>query len=98
MEADEPIEIYTANNPTIAELIRNALLEEGIACELSGEMQGGFAGVFDEIQVLTRAADADRALAIIKELERQHAEAADTADEDEGPEGPEAAEGAGEAP
>ncbi len=85
MDADEPIEIYSVNNPTIAEMIRNALREEGIACELSGETQGGFSGVLDEIQILTKAADADRALAIIKELEAQHA-AATEEEEGEGPE------------
>jgi hypothetical protein len=85
MEADEPIQIYSVNNPMIAELIRNALLEEGIACELSGEAQGGFAGVLNEIQILTKAADADRALAIIKEMEHHRSEA-EEGEEIEGPE------------
>jgi hypothetical protein len=86
MDGTEPIEIYTVNNPMIAEMIRNALQEEGIACELSGEAQGGFAGVLDEIQIMTKAADAERALAIIKELESQHSESEDEDADDEGPE------------
>jgi hypothetical protein len=84
MDADEPIEIYTVNNPVIAELIRNALRDEGIACELSGESQGGFAGVLEEIQVLTKAADAERALAIIHAIEKEQRESTESDESDEG--------------
>lgn len=90
MDADEPVQVYTVNNPLVAELIRNALQAEGIECELSGESQGGFAGVLDEIQIMTRAADAERARAIIEELDHQHAES--SGEEEEGPEGPEGPE------
>ncbi len=75
MDSQEPIVIYTVTDPTQAELIRNALHEEGIVCEISGESQGGFSGVF-EIQILTKALDADRARAIIEALEEHHGQAA----------------------
>jgi hypothetical protein len=80
MESQEPIEVYTVTDPTKAELIRNALQQEGIVCEISGEGQAGFSGVF-EIQILTRAIDADRARRIINELEQHHGRAA-TGEED----------------
>jgi hypothetical protein len=80
MESQEPIEVYTVTDPTKAEMIRNALHQEGIVCEISGESQGGFSGVF-EIQILTRAIDADRARAIIDELEEHHSSEA-TEEED----------------
>jgi hypothetical protein len=77
MEPQEPVTVFTTNDPTVAELIRNALHEEGIAAEVSGERQGGFAGVFPEIEVLVKAGDADRALHIVEELEeRRRSEAA----------------------
>jgi Putative prokaryotic signal transducing protein len=71
MESQEPIEVYTVTDPTVAEIIRNALHQEGIVCEISGESQGGFSGVF-AIQILTRAIDADRARKIIAEMEHHH--------------------------
>jgi hypothetical protein len=75
MESQEPIVVYTVTDPNVAELIRNALHEEGIVCEISGESQAGLAGVL-EIDILTRAIDADRARKIIEELEAHHGEAA----------------------
>jgi hypothetical protein len=75
MESQEPVEVYTVNEPTKAELIRNALHEEGIVCEISGESQAGFSGVF-AIQILTRAIDADRARRIIEEMEQHSADEA----------------------
>jgi Putative prokaryotic signal transducing protein len=81
MESEEPIAIYTLTDPTVAEMIRNALHEEGIVCEISGESQGGFSGVL-EIQILTKTADAERARQIIAEMEQHHAESkADDEDE-----------------
>jgi hypothetical protein len=84
IDADEPVQVYTVNNPMVAEMIKNALEAEGIETELSGESQGGFAGVLNEIQILTKASDADAARAIIEQL-GHHTESADE-DEDEGPE------------
>ena len=85
MEPQEPVTVFTTNDPTIADLVRNALHEEGITTEVSGERQGGFAGVFPEVEVLVRAGDADRALEIVEELEerrRREAEAGETDEEE----------------
>lgn len=61
---DELVTVYTVNDPLEAEVIKNALHEEGIACEINDEHQAGFTGMF-EIGVLVRARDADRAHRII---------------------------------
>ena len=68
MDANELVTIYTVYEPTHAELIRTELQGEGIACEVGGENQAGFAGVLS-IEVLVRAKDADRARAFIEEHE-----------------------------
>ena len=73
MDSQDPVPVYYVNDPTKAELIRNTLHAEGIKCEIAGEQQGGFAGVL-EIQILVPAADADRALAIIREHESRMAQ------------------------
>jgi hypothetical protein len=80
MESEEPIPVYTVTDPTVAEIIRNALHEEGIVCEISGESQGGFSGIL-EIQILTKAIDADRARHIIEGLEEHQREEAEKEDE-----------------
>ena len=70
MDANELIRVYTVNEPTHAELIRAELQSEGIACEVSGENQAGFAGVLT-IEILVRAKDHDRAHAFIEEHEHR---------------------------
>ncbi len=65
MEANDLISIYMVNDPNKAEIIKNALQSEGIQCQLGGEHQAGFTGMF-EIDVLVRAVDADRAREIIE--------------------------------
>lgn len=70
MDANELVKVYTVNEPTHAELIRAELEGEGIACEVSGENQGGFAGVLS-IDIYVRARDADRAHAFIEEHEHR---------------------------
>jgi hypothetical protein len=67
-DPDELVTVYTAREPTLAELIRNELEAEGIPCEVSGENQGGLAGVL-KVDVLVRARDADRALTFLQEHE-----------------------------
>ena len=59
--------VYTAG-ADLAELIRNELEAEGIPCEVSGENQGGLAGVL-KIDILVRAADASRARICVQEHE-----------------------------
>jgi hypothetical protein len=67
-DPDELVTVYTAREPTLAELIRTELEAEGIPCEVSGENQAGLAGVL-KIDVLVRAADANRARTFIEEHE-----------------------------
>ena len=76
MEAQEPVTVYTVNNPAEAEMVRNALLAEGIASEISGEDQAGLVGVL-RIDILVKAIDLDRARAVIDGLR------ADRLEEDE---------------
>lgn len=67
-EADEPVTVYTLNDPYEAEVVRTELCGEGIRCELDGEHQAGFSGVL-KIGVLVRARDADRARKVIRRHE-----------------------------
>jgi hypothetical protein len=67
-DPDELVTVYTAREPTLAELIRNELQAEGIPCEVSGENQAGLAGVL-KIDLLVRARDAERARTFIEEHE-----------------------------
>lgn len=66
MDAQDLVTVYTVTNPIQAEIIKNALQSEGIACELDGENQAGLSDIL-EIGILVRADDADRALDIIRE-------------------------------
>jgi hypothetical protein len=50
-----------------AELIRNALQERGIRCELGGEHQAGFTGALD-VEVIVREQDSQAAAEIIATL------------------------------
>jgi hypothetical protein len=75
MEADEPVTVYTVNNPYEAEVIKMALHSEGISCELDGEGQAGLSDIL-EIGILVPARDADRAQNIIEQNEAKHQDAA----------------------
>jgi hypothetical protein len=75
MEADEPLTVYTVNNPYEAEVIKMALHGEGIACELDGEGQAGLSDIL-EIGILVPARDADRAQKLIEQNEAKHQDAA----------------------
>ena len=77
MEADEPVTVYTVNNPYEAEVIKTALQGEGIACQLDGEGQAGLSDIL-AIGVLVRARDADRARKIIRHNEAKQQDAAPT--------------------
>ncbi|HLW67517.1 MAG TPA: DUF2007 domain-containing protein [Gemmataceae bacterium] len=71
MSNDELVTIETVSNPVEAEIIRNALNAEGIACEIGNENQAAFPGLGAlEIEIMTRAEDADRARKILQEQER----------------------------
>jgi hypothetical protein len=71
MQYDDLVSVYTVKNPTEAEVIRVALEGQGIACHLAGEGQAGLTGIID-IDVMVRAADEDRARAILESYERKH--------------------------
>jgi hypothetical protein len=78
----EPVPVYTVKNANQAEIIKNFLKGEGIACSIEGEGQIGLAGILD-MAILVPAEDADRARKLIMEHERGAA-ADDDADEDVG--------------
>jgi len=75
MESDEPVTVYTVNNPYEAEVIKMALQGEGISCQLDGEGQAGLSDIL-EIGILVPAKDADRAQNIIEQNEAKHHDAA----------------------
>jgi len=71
--SDDLMSVYSAKNPSEAEILRGALHFEGIKCEISGENQAGLAGIDSlEIQLLVRAEDFDRAHAFLEQHQRSH--------------------------
>jgi hypothetical protein len=66
MEFRDPFVVYTTNDPTTANLIRNLLQENGIKCLLDGADQplgGGF--IANTISVVVEAGHADEARKLI---------------------------------
>jgi hypothetical protein len=62
MEPDEPVEVYSSVDANDAEILRIALHGEGIKCEITGELQGGFTGIgMTPVRLFVRAEDFDRA-------------------------------------
>ena len=70
LSPNEPVTIYTLNDPYEAEIIKNALRSEGIRCELHGEGQAGLAEIFP-IVVVVRVRDADEARKIVQKHEER---------------------------
>jgi hypothetical protein len=68
----ELVRVYTVQEPTLAELLRQELAAEGIRCEISGENQAGLTGLL-KIELHVQAADADRARALLAEFEQRQA-------------------------
>ena len=66
-DPDKLVSVYRSSNPALAEILRNALIAEGIPCEITGELQGGLTGVLNEVRLLVRAGDEDRAKKFIEE-------------------------------
>ena len=66
----ELVRVYTVQEPTLAELLRQELAAEGIRCEISGENQAGLAGLL-EIELFVQAVDADRARELLTLFERR---------------------------
>ena len=69
MEGNDLVSIATVTSPTEAEIIRGALQAAGIACEIGGEGQAGFSGIWS-IDILTREADARNARKHLKLLKK----------------------------
>jgi hypothetical protein len=63
------VAVYTVKTAQQAELVKNFLCGEGIACRIDGEGQVGLAGILD-IALLVHAEDADRARKLI--LRHEH--------------------------
>lgn len=71
----ELVTIYTVQEPTLAELLKQELAAAGIRCEISGENQAGLTGLL-RIDLLVQAMDADRARQLLSAFEqRQQSEA-----------------------
>jgi hypothetical protein len=71
MKSDDLVSVYSVANPMEAEIIRAELNAEGIACQIDNENQAALTGITAmEIQILTRAEDADRARKLLLSHER----------------------------
>ena len=70
MDKNELLSVYSTDDPTDAEILRNALHTEGIKCEIDGENQAGLTGLgVMEIKLLVRAEDFDRAKSYVEKHE-----------------------------
>jgi Putative prokaryotic signal transducing protein len=84
MDPLEFVTVYEASNSVEAEIVRNALLDEGVKCFMAGENQAagsGLAGIPVTIQVA--AVDADRAREFIRAHEERREHMNDTDDMDD---------------
>ncbi len=61
------VTVYTVGDAVKAELIRNALQEHGIRCELGGEHQAGFTGTF-AVDVIVLEKDREQAAKLIEDM------------------------------
>jgi hypothetical protein len=69
IDVQDLVTAYTVKTAEQAEIVKNFLHSEGIACRIDGEGQIGLAGIVD-ISLLVHAADADRARKLI--LQHEH--------------------------
>jgi hypothetical protein len=74
IDIQDLVTVYTVKTAEQAEIVKNFLHGEGIACRIDGEGQVGLAGILD-IALLVHAEDADRARKLILRHEhvRRHA-------------------------
>ncbi len=70
MAGQELVTIFRTTNSTEAAMYRNALLAEGINCELDNIHQAGLAGILD-VRGFVQAADEERARQILDEYIKQ---------------------------
>ena len=68
---DEPVVVYVTNDVTIAGIVKNALIAEGIPAEVDSQTQGGLVELVD-VRVFVHAEDAQRAKTLIEETETAH--------------------------
>ena len=68
-DPDKRVTIFRTSNSSQAWILRNALIAEGIACEVMGDLQGGYTGLLHEVRLLVRAEDAQRAKTFFEEHE-----------------------------
>ena len=65
MSDDELVTVLRVKDNNEAEVIKIALENEGIRCELGGEHQAGMTGVFD-VEIMVKESDEDRARELIE--------------------------------
>ena len=83
MSMQEMVTVYTVSNPIEAEIIKNALDDEGFHCEIEGGHQAGDAGLIGmEIKLQVPANEAEQARAFVLEHAQSHGD-----DEDDEPDG-----------
>jgi uncharacterized membrane protein len=70
---DELITVFASRDVLEAEMVRMALLEQGIAAEIENAHQGGLAGVLDA-KVYVKAEDVERAKQVMGEIDRVESE------------------------
>src|SRR6185312_16437265 len=73
MDDQDLVTLCTVQSLPEAEIIRGALQGAGIACQIGGETQAGFAGVF-AIDVLTHVSDLKQARKLLKQVRRDKIE------------------------
>jgi len=82
MSMQEMVTVYTVSNAIEAEIIKNALDDEGIRCEIEGGHQAGEAGLIGiEIKLQVPEDEAERARAFIEDHETHHDDDEDDDDE-----------------
>jgi hypothetical protein len=83
-EPQDLVTVYTVGNPIEAEIIKNALLDEEIACSIENENQAGEAGLIGlEIKIQVPASQAKQAREFLLEHERERANRPPSKDDDE---------------
>lgn len=73
----ELVTVYTVQEPTLAELLRQELQNDGIRCEISGENQAGLAGLL-RIDLLVQSVDVERARQLLKDIESRQQMSSET--------------------
>jgi hypothetical protein len=85
-QEQELVTVYTVANAVEAEIIKNALEDEGIPCFVEGGLQAGEAGLAGiPVKIDVAVADAERARLFIEEHHQDHQEEPD----EPGPDQPE---------